>query len=58
MLAWNPPQGMGQETSDHAIRAIAIQEVLDETVRLLDGSSEVTQRRIRLVREMETLVGY
>jgi len=58
MLAWNPPQGIGRETTDHAIRAIAIQDVLDETVRLLDGSSEVTQRRIRLVREMETLVGY
>ena len=55
MLAWNPHKDWGAKRLITASARLLFKEVLDETVRLFDGSSAVTQRRIRLASEMETL---
>lgn len=56
MMAWEPASPVGIETPDRAVRAVPLADVLDETEGLLDGSSRVTQARIRLLEEAEGIL--
>jgi|FLYL01.1.fsa_nt_gi 6-phosphofructokinase 1 len=53
MVGWNLVD-MGEPTSDNFIRLFSLPEVLTETEALLDGSSPVTQDRVR---RMEAIHG-
>ncbi len=51
MAGWNV--GAGTETADANIVLVPLDEMLTETAAMLDGSSEVLQRRIRLMQEVQ-----
>lgn len=53
MLGWEPPFGVGRETLDPSIRMMGLSDVLDETARLIDGTSPVIQRRMMLLKQVE-----
>ncbi|MBK7396025.1 MAG: 6-phosphofructokinase [Myxococcales bacterium] len=50
MLAWEPPFQVGAETMDPSVRRVPIGEALEETSKLLDGTSTLIRRRIELLR--------
>lgn len=54
MLGWEPPFGVGRETMDPSIRMILLADVLEETARLLDGTSPVIRRRMEMLHQVET----
>jgi 6-phosphofructokinase 1 len=56
MAAWQPPGGTGDVTTDPSVRLVPLPLVLRETARLLDGSSPVTQRRLRMMSEVEGIL--
>jgi 6-phosphofructokinase 1 len=56
MLGWDVPGSHGTATPDPSIRASRLAEVLEESKRLLDGTSPVTQRRIAQLRMVEDLL--
>lgn len=56
MAAWQPPGGTGDVTSDPSVRLVPLPLVLRETGRLLDGSSPVTRRRLRMMSEVEGIL--
>jgi len=56
MAAWQPPGGTGDVTSDPSVRLVPLPLVLRETARLLDGSSPVTRRRLRMMSEVEGIL--
>jgi hypothetical protein len=56
MMAWEPPGGAGRETLDPSVRVVPIASVLDETMKLLDGTSQVIQKRMELLRAAEDLL--
>ncbi len=49
MTAWQPPLPGGEETLDHAVRLFPLEQVLEETKALLDGTSPVTRGRLALM---------
>lgn len=53
MVAWNSTYPGGTPTRDSRVRLFELDEVLKETERLIDGTSEVTRRRMRLIEEGE-----
>lgn len=53
MTAWRTTVRGGEATSDPMVRLFPIETVLRETGALLDGSSEVTKRRIRRMEEIQ-----
>ena len=53
MVAWQSPSPGGVTTSDASVKRFALQAVLEETERLLDGTSPVTQRRVGLMSKVE-----
>lgn len=53
MLGWEPPFGVGRETIDPSIRIMGLADVLDETARLIDGTSPVIQRRMMMLKYVE-----
>jgi len=54
MLAWRPHRVDGfQPLPDPSIRAVPLARMLTETAKLLDGSSPVTQRRVRMMESVE-----
>ena len=56
MCGWEPPAGFGDKTADASIRRVPLDVVLDETEKLLDGRSPVTQGRLRLLSQVEGLL--
>ena len=52
MTAWSPPVAGGEATVDRHVELFGLGEVLDETERLLDGSSPVTQARVKAMARM------
>lgn len=56
MMSWEPMPAAGRETADPSVRIIPLADVLAETARLLDGTSPVIQRRVELLRAVETLL--
>ena len=53
MLAWQSHLGQGAKTSDPAITRHALEEMVEETAALLDGTSPITQRRVRQMKAIE-----
>ncbi len=49
MLGWDVPFEHGQATGDNHVRMIPIADVLEETARILDGTSPVVKARLRLL---------
>jgi 6-phosphofructokinase 1 len=49
MLAWEPAPGVGRPTRDPSVGAVPLAEVLAETQRMLDGTSEATRSRVALL---------
>ncbi|MDP2343701.1 MAG: 6-phosphofructokinase [Deltaproteobacteria bacterium] len=56
MCGWEPPGGIGEKTADPSIRRVTLEVVLDETRKLLDGTSPVTRARIALLSQVEGLL--
>lgn len=56
MLGWEPPGGYGRSLEDPSVRVVPLGEVLEETGRLLDGTSPVIQRRLALLSQVEHLL--
>ncbi len=54
MLGWETPFGVGRETVDPSVRVIRLADVLEETSRLLDGTSPVILRRIEMLKAVES----
>jgi 6-phosphofructokinase 1 len=57
MVAWQPPVGGGTDTRDAHVKRFPLSRVLEETESLLDGSSPITQRRVKLIEEVEGILG-
>lgn len=53
MTAWRTTVEGGTATSDPMVQLFPIAQMMEETVALLDGSSEVTKRRIRRMEEIQ-----
>ncbi len=53
MVAWLATVQGGSRTNDPSIRRFPLDQVLDETAALLDGTSPVTQWRLRLLESVE-----
>ncbi len=56
MLGWDVPEMVGVATPDPYVRIVPLEEVLTETVRLLDGTSPLVRRRIELLSQVEDLL--
>jgi 6-phosphofructokinase 1 len=57
MVAWRPAIEGGTETADASVQLFPIAEMLAETSRLLDGTSLVTQARLRRMRAAQGVLG-
>lgn len=53
MVAWQPNVEGGTPTADPYVVRFPLERVLAETAALLDGSSPVTQRRVRMMEAVE-----
>ncbi len=51
MTAWSSP--MGTPTIDTSVTLVPLAAMIEETKAMLDGSSEVVRRRVRLLREVQ-----
>ncbi len=51
MIAWQ--SNIGAPTADPQVSVVMLDAMLEETERLLDGTSEVTQMRLHLLREVQ-----
>ncbi len=49
MVAWLPPVQGGVPTDDSSVHLFPLQRVLEETAALIDGTSPVAQRRLKLM---------
>lgn len=56
MLAWDASGDPGEATEDPSVRRVPLDIVLEETGRLIDGTSRVTQARVRLLEKHGTLL--
>jgi 6-phosphofructokinase 1 len=56
MLAWDAPGGAGEPSIDPRVRRVPLADVLEETRRLIDGTSEVTRQRMRLLQLVEPVL--
>jgi 6-phosphofructokinase 1 len=55
MVAWQPGE-TGTRTADPLVRRFPLGEVLQETDALLDGTSPLTQRRVRMMQAIECVL--
>jgi 6-phosphofructokinase 1 len=53
MLAWQSHLGQGVKTSDPAITRHPLEDMVEETAALLDGTSPITKRRVRQMKAIE-----
>lgn len=56
MMSWEPPGGFGEKTADPSVRIVKLQDMIDETKCLLDGTSPVTKGRLALLAQAEGLL--
>lgn len=56
MLSWEPPGGFGDRSADPSVRVVKLDDMIEETKRLLDGSSAVTKARLALLAQAEGLL--
>lgn len=57
MVAWQPEIAGGHPTVDPAVVTFPLADVLKETEALLDGSSVVTQGRVRMMERVQGVLG-
>lgn len=53
MVAWQPNVAGGIATGDPSVQRFPLARVLEETKALLDGSSSITQRRLKMMEQAE-----
>jgi len=53
MVAWESSIDGGMSTGDPSVQVFPLSEVLSQTEALLDGSSPITQRRLRMTEAIE-----
>ena len=56
MVGWDVPPGVGAETDDPHVRVVPLADVIEETQKLVDGTSEIVQKRVKLLAEVENLL--
>jgi 6-phosphofructokinase 1 len=56
MVSWEPPGGFGERTDDPSVRRVKLADMMEETARLLDGTSPVTRARVALLAQAEGLM--
>lgn len=56
MLGWDVPGDFGEPTTDNRIRANRLGDVIEETGRLLAGTSPVAEARLGLLRKVEEIM--
>ncbi len=56
MVSWEPPGDAGEATFDRRVRRVALAEVIEETRRVIDGSSPVVAWRRKLLEQVEELI--
>lgn len=56
LIAWQPFGGVGEATADPRVRRVPLALALAETARLLDGTSEVTRRRVLMMQRLESVL--
>jgi 6-phosphofructokinase 1 len=56
MSTWDCPQDVGMKTLDAHVRLVPIGEVLEETRRILDGTSPVIRNWISMLEKVESLL--
>lgn len=49
MMGWEPGKDVGTETRDPSVRVVPLQDVLEETARMLDGTSSMSAGRRKLM---------
>lgn len=57
MVAWNASREGGTATRDPYVQTFPLAQVLTETEALLDGSSPVTERRVKMMQAVEGALG-
>ncbi len=57
MVAWHPLVEGGEKTADPSIRRFPLQQVLDESRALIDGTSPITRQRVALMDAVEGVLG-
>ena len=58
MLSWEPPIPHGVPTDDPSVWIVPLSDVLEETARMLDGTSVVVQKRIALLNQVESILAF
>ena len=58
MTAWDAPGRLGEPTEDPSVTLVPLVRVLEESERLLDGTSPVVQRRIALLEQAQELLAF
>ena len=56
LIAWEPFGGVGEATADPRVRRVPLPLALTETASLLDGTSEVTRRRVLMMQRLESVL--
>ena len=56
MLAWEPDGNVGRELLDPSVRAVPLTEVLEETQKVLSGTSKTHQGRLALLARAEGIL--
>ena len=57
MVAWMAPSGAGHPTSDPMVTRFPLAQVLAESRALVDGTSPITQRRVKMMEKIEGVLG-
>ena len=56
MMSWEPPFPAGQRSPDPSVWIVPIADVLEETARQLDGTSEIVKSRLALLSKVQDLL--
>ena len=56
MAGWDVSHEIGVATEDPHVRLVPLSEVIEETHRLVEGTGEIVQKRVKLLAEVENLL--
>ncbi len=57
MVAWQAIVPGGEPTADGAVTRFSLEQVLEQSRALIDGSSPITQRRVKMMETIEGVLG-
>lgn len=57
MAAWQAPRGQGEATVDPHVTRVPLSDVLAQSKALVDGTSPVTQWRVKMMEQLEGVFG-